>query len=355
MNANRVRLIAIACAAIGCSAFQGCEFFDKDKNKTPPAPPVRIIETDPLPPLVDPLPPPILEEIKPVPVAPVTPVRPETRYYTVVKGDTLSEIARREGVRVGDIEAMNAGINPSRLSIGQTIVLPGKGTTGGSESIAPRGGTKTTEVKPLPPPSATPGKDGKSVTYTVVAGDSLSLIANRFGVKVESIRAANKNKIKNDMIRVGQKLTIPDPTKIYTATNGSTTKTVKPTPATSKGSSGSTTGTGTGTGTGTVKAADPKDLIPSGNDPVVPPPPPLGDLNDTLLIPTPPAEPTVPVLAPVNTETTQKFTTYTVKDGEDIVSIALRWGVGFMELKALNNLTESKVPAGTVIKIPIAD
>ena len=47
----------------------------------------------------------------------------------------------------------------------------------------------------------------KRVQYQVVSGDSLSRIAHRYGVKLASLKALNK--MKNDRIRIGQKLQIP--------------------------------------------------------------------------------------------------------------------------------------------------
>ena len=46
-----------------------------------------------------------------------------------------------------------------------------------------------------------------SGSYTVTRGDNLSEIAQRFGVSTQELRAHNK--LKNDVIRIGQKLSIP--------------------------------------------------------------------------------------------------------------------------------------------------
>lgn len=46
------------------------------------------------------------------------------QYYVIQAGDTLFDIARRFNIRLSDVMAANPGINPDRLQIGQTIVLP---------------------------------------------------------------------------------------------------------------------------------------------------------------------------------------------------------------------------------------
>ena len=52
-----------------------------------------------------------------------------------------------------------------------------------------------------------PNPGTESTTYTVVAGDSLWAIANRYGTTVDALRAANG--ISGDLILVGQVLIIP--------------------------------------------------------------------------------------------------------------------------------------------------
>lgn len=56
------------------------------------------------------------------------PVRP-SRLYVIQPGDTFYRIARRFNIAVEDLAAANPNVDPRRLQIGQTIVLPaGQGT-----------------------------------------------------------------------------------------------------------------------------------------------------------------------------------------------------------------------------------
>jgi len=50
-------------------------------------------------------------------------------------------------------------------------------------------------------------KSGKSITYVVASGDTLSEIASSYGIATSALRAANN--IRGNVIHVGQKLTIP--------------------------------------------------------------------------------------------------------------------------------------------------
>ncbi len=45
--------------------------------------------------------------------------------YTVQKGDTLAEIAKRTGARQQDIVNANKLADPSRITVGQTLFIPG--------------------------------------------------------------------------------------------------------------------------------------------------------------------------------------------------------------------------------------
>ncbi len=83
---------------------------------------------------------------------------------------------------------------------------PEEGATTLEASISPSTSAVVTTLPPTtaPPPTTTP-------EYIVQQGDSLSIIAQRFGVSTEDL--ANFNGIENaDDIKVGQTLTIPPTT-----------------------------------------------------------------------------------------------------------------------------------------------
>jgi tetratricopeptide (TPR) repeat protein len=49
-----------------------------------------------------------------------------TRIYTLKKGDTLYQIARKFNVSVSDLKAANPGINPNKMSIGFQVRIPSR-------------------------------------------------------------------------------------------------------------------------------------------------------------------------------------------------------------------------------------
>ncbi|MCX7569530.1 LysM peptidoglycan-binding domain-containing protein [Tumebacillus sp. DT12] len=122
--------------------------------------------------------------------------------YTVQPGDSLWLIAARFNVTISAIKTAN-GLTTDTLTVGKQLTIPA------SAAPAP------TAPTPAPTPTA-PAPAPTTVTYTVVAGDSLSVIAARYGTTVTAIRTANN--LTSDMIYVGQKLTIPSGTATPTPT-----------------------------------------------------------------------------------------------------------------------------------------
>ncbi|MGV8851261.1 MAG: LysM peptidoglycan-binding domain-containing protein, partial [Rhodoglobus sp.] len=97
-------------------------------------------------------------------------ITPAPAAYTVVEGDTVSDISARYGLSTASVLALNGLSWSSMIFPGQELKL-----TKGS-------------VAPLPSVSHTKTTNGQ---YTIVAGDTVSGIANKFGVSTISVMSAN--------------------------------------------------------------------------------------------------------------------------------------------------------------------
>lgn len=64
---------------------------------------------------------------------------------------------------------------------------------------------------PSPSPSPTALPPPQQRTHVVEGGDTLNRIAQRYGVTVEAIMQANGFTDRNRILRIGERLTIPDP------------------------------------------------------------------------------------------------------------------------------------------------
>ncbi len=119
--------------------------------------------------------------------------------YTVVSGDTLSSIANKFGTTIEVLKKIN-GLTSNAVGLGRVLVIPQNSTT----PVAP---PKPPVVTPKPPPP-TPVK---TVRYTVLAGDTLSGIAKKFGMTIDGLKKING--LSSDVLALGQLLTVvPTPT-----------------------------------------------------------------------------------------------------------------------------------------------
>jgi len=107
--------------------------------------------------------------------------------YTVKAGDTLWNIAQRYGFSVGVIADVNNLGNENVLSIGQKLEIPAIG-----------GGVSNSNQKEEP----------IIVNYTIVKGDTLWSISQRYDLKMISIISVNNLK-EISRLSIGQKLKLP--------------------------------------------------------------------------------------------------------------------------------------------------
>jgi LysM repeat protein len=84
----------------------------------------------PVLPLPKAAPPSQAETARKIALPPVKTPAPETTTHVVQKGETLSRIAAKYGVRVSEIVALNGIADPNRLRAGQRLAVPGKGPGG---------------------------------------------------------------------------------------------------------------------------------------------------------------------------------------------------------------------------------
>nr|WP_010202321.1 LysM peptidoglycan-binding domain-containing protein [Salinibacterium sp. PAMC 21357] len=116
-----------------------------------------------------------------------TVVSPAPASYTVSAGDTVSDISARYGLSTASVLALNGLSWSSMIFPGQELKLT-KGT-----------------AAPLPSVSHTKTTNGQ---YTIVAGDTVSGIANKFGVSTISVMSAN-GLGWSSIIYPGQTIVIP--------------------------------------------------------------------------------------------------------------------------------------------------
>lgn len=120
------------------------------------------------------------------------------RQHTVVAGDSLSGVASRYGVSMKQLQQHN-NLRDTNVRIGQTLKIPGGATAQIASANPPA--AQTVSRAAYTPPAALPRQ------HRVVAGDTLSSIASRYGVSVAALQ--RHNNMKNSTVRIGQTLKIP--------------------------------------------------------------------------------------------------------------------------------------------------
>ena len=104
--------------------------------------------------------------------------------YTVVRGDTLWNIAKKFNTTVDNLKKIN-NLEGNMLYIGQNLVVPEYFTT-----------------------------EDTNITYVVKKGDTLYFIATLYGVSVNDLK--NSNNLSSDILSIGQEIKIPSGESIIT-------------------------------------------------------------------------------------------------------------------------------------------
>ena len=238
------------------------------------------------------------------------------------------------------------------------------------------------DVKPLPPP------EPEYTVYIVQRGDYLAKISKKYNVTINSIKRLNN--LKDDNIRIGQKLKLPGKLdvgeqkvpegafakpqaqkKAYAPYTGATKEYVV--------KSGDTLGAiayGNGINIRQLKELNgltsdslkigqklkipaekvvaPKKVDTKPVEKKVVAPEVKAPAEGPAETVAAPVEPTVeaPVQAPV-VEESAPVPTYTVQEGDDLTDVSIRFGVSAAAVRELNNLGENdKLVAGQILKLP---
>ncbi len=168
------------------------------------------------------------------PVAPSSATPVEVRHQ-VRKGESLSLIARRNGVTVSALAAANGITNVNRIVVGQWLVIPAAGGPAAAlvnTPTPPELVPVPVAVAPVPEvvPGATPGPG--ELSYVLRRGDSLFTVARRFKVTVAVLAATNRIANPNRVL-AGTRLVIPSPAVPAPAgTSAATPTTIAAPPAT---------------------------------------------------------------------------------------------------------------------------
>ena len=159
--------------------------------------------------------------------------------YKIVSGDTLSGIAKKYGVKVSQLKEWNnlssdliyAGdtlkINSSSATVSSTANSTANSTSNStansnSNSTANNSTANSSTANNTAKSAATQKSTAPNGTYQIVKGDTLSGVAQKFGVTVSQLKEWNH--LSSDWIVAGSALKVDGPSSAASSSNGSSTQ-----------------------------------------------------------------------------------------------------------------------------------
>ncbi len=384
MKAQKLGLVLGMNMAVACLVMQGCKAVKPVKDLPPPetatiespaapAPTITEIDTEPavpapgtpgagmqqetMPPppatrTVAKLPPPPAPK-KPVaaPAAPVAGATPAAApvVHVVKRGEVLSGISKKYNVKMSAIVAANPGLNPNRIRIGQKLNIPGSAAAPKSNvmlasapakdgSRAAANTTAPVKVKPAFKPYKGPTKE-----YVVKSGDSLGKIALASGISIRALKELNG--LTKDTVRPGQKLKIPAEKQVAQKPEAEKKAPAAEAKKPAEKAAQAPAAEEKKDAAAPAPVAEEKKEAAAEKKEAVAEPVAEQKPAETAAVEKPAEKPAAAAEPAGNT--------YVVKDGDDIVSISIAWGISPSQLMNANDLKENEpLKPGQVLKLP---
>lgn len=213
--------------------------------------------------------------------------------YTVAKGDTLYQIAKKYNTTVAEIKKLN-NLSSNNLTPGQILKTPS-------------------------PPKETPSTSNY-YTYTIKKGDTLYQIAKKYNTTPEAIKTSNN--LTSNTLTIGATIKIPK-------ANSETSSTLPPSNANSD--------------IYIVKKGDTLYQIAQKYNTTVAELKKNNNLTNNNL--------TIGQVLNIPA-TVEEYFIYTVKKGDTLYQIAQKYNTTVAEIKKLNNLTTNNLSLNQNLKIP---
>ena len=125
--------------------------------------------------------------------------RDESRfiYHMLQPGETIYSLSKKYGVSENEIVQNNPGIDITKMPLGYELLIPRKPGSDQNKTVSPVSqGQKQTLAVNIPgqkPSTGTAGQDTKDYFHKVLKGETLSSIAQKYGVSVRDLRRENRD------------------------------------------------------------------------------------------------------------------------------------------------------------------
>ena len=218
MNSKTSKIILIAGMHIavigGLLLFESCKPTRRTQTPVvappPGAPTAAVVPTEvPPPPPVPVTPVMTAPAIETRPAITAAPVAKATSTYTVVKGDTLSGIAHKNGTTVTALKQSN-NLSGDTIRVGQKLTIPSPLESGQKEAVTPKKAVHKKAAKAAPKKAVIEAAADAVAggQYVVEQGDMPVTIAKKLGIKTQELLDANPG-LDPKKLQIGQKLNVP--------------------------------------------------------------------------------------------------------------------------------------------------
>jgi len=248
--------------------------------------------------------------------------------YTVVSGDSVWSVANKHGISMDQLRSAN-NIKNDFIYPGQTLAVSGSTTSSATTSTSVSLVNKNV--------SSTASSTASSSTYTVVSGDSVWSVANKYGISMDKLRSLNN--IENDFIYPGQTLSV----------SGSSTAT-----STINTTSTARTTTTTSNGTYTVAAGDSVWSIANKNNISMDQLRSANNIKNDFVYPGQQLSisgSTTTSASSSTTSATSSAGTYTVASGDSVWGIANQFGISTDQFIQWNNIQNNFIYPGQSVRV----
>lgn len=284
--------------------------------------------------------------------------------YTVKSGDSVWLIANKYGISMNQLIQWN-NIKNNFIYPGQKLIV-GKAAAGSNNTNSNNTGSSSANNSSSSSSSNTSSNTSTTSSYyTVKSGDSVWLIANKYGISMNQL--IQWNGIKNNLIHPGQKLVVGKNGSSSTSNNtssntgsSSNTGTSNNTSTSNKTSTNTNNNTSTAGKYYTVKSGDSVWLVAHNNGITMNQLIQWNNIKNNFIYPgqkllvsktgnttnTNQSNGTTS-----NTSNSNSTKTYKAVSGDSLWGIAQKYNMSVNQLKQLNNLTSDMIYIGQTLKV----
>ena len=151
-------------------------------------------------------------QILKVPASTVVPTK-----YTVQSGDSLNSVANKFDLQINDLAEINGLRRNAGLRVGQVLKLSSDEAESATKSTAKT--SKADTSVQTTSSSAASSKKGNTEGYNVKSGESLALIANRYGMSIKELADLNQFSVRV-VLHPNQEIQVPKQFKEYKVKRG---------------------------------------------------------------------------------------------------------------------------------------